>query len=163
MWACWEPSALMEPAPCFPQASGCSASYQQVTLTAFIRLWESRCCPTRADSAMPPCGAEPGRHPAGTAQCWGSSLVRAKWENIRLTRRLPQRLGRKRGPETPAQVHRGLTRGFQTPHPPTKQHLQLFLHLRGIWGCLFRYTCSPNLSLTHYSKPRSASSPPLQF
>lgn len=64
---------------------------------------------------------------------FGESKVGKHWVDQALTS-----APRKRGPETPAQVHRGLTRGFQTPHPPTKQHLQLFLHLRGIWGCLFR-------------------------
>lgn len=68
---------------CFLQAAHCDAWCRPITQTVCTKLWESRSCPTRANSATPPCRAQPGWHPAATAPCWGSSSVRATWENTR--------------------------------------------------------------------------------
>lgn len=95
---------------CFLQAADCDAWYQPITQTACTKLWESRCCPTRADSATPPRGAGPGWHPAATARCWGSSSVRQCGKTRRPTR----------------------CESTATPRPPLSS-TSLF-HLRGIWG-----------------------------
>lgn len=148
------------PAPCFPQAPDCGALYLLITRTACIRLWGSRCCPTRADSATPPCGAKMGCHPAAIAQCWGSSSVRAKWENassVRVDLALSSEPG-ERGPEASLQVHR---RPIQDPEPlplPTKPHFKPFFLLEGFGGVdsgvfallifLLSLTTNPGVPLT---------------